>query len=63
MSWSTLHAFAVLPLRDGDDGKTVQANPGHAAAFTLDVCGHVSERMKDGSAAGMQAGVGGIQGA
>lgn len=35
--------------------KTVQGNLGHAtAAFTLDVYGHVSERMKDDSAARME---------
>lgn len=50
------HTFAVLSLQNGDDIKTVQGNLGHAtAAFTLDVYGHVSERMKDESAARMQA--------
>ena len=50
------HTFAVLSLQNGDDIKTVQGNLGHAtAAFTLDVYGHVSERMKDNSAARMQA--------
>lgn len=35
--------------------KTVQGNLGHAtAAFTLDVYGHVSERMKEDSANRMQ---------
>lgn len=49
------HTFAVLSLQNGDDMKTVQDNLGHAtAAFTLDVYGHVSERMKDDSAARMQ---------
>lgn len=50
------HTFAVLSLQNGDDVKTVHGNLGHAtAAFTLDVYGHVSERMKDESAARMEA--------
>lgn len=50
------HTFTVLSLQNGDDVKTVQGNLGHAtAAFTLDVYGHVSERMKDESAARMEA--------
>ncbi len=37
----------MLSLENGDDIKTVQGNLGHAtAAFTLDVYGHVSDRMK-----------------
>ena len=40
------HTYAVLSLQNGDDIKTVQENLGHAsAAFTLDVYGHVSDRM------------------
>lgn len=50
------HTFAVLSLQNGDDFKTVQGNLGHAtASFTLDVYGHVSERMKEESAKRMQA--------
>lgn len=50
------HTFAVLSLQNGDDIKTVQDALGHAtAAFTLDVYGHISERMKDDSASRMQA--------
>lgn len=49
------HTYAVLSLQNGDPVKTVQGNLGHAtAAFTLDVYGHVSERMKEDSAARMQ---------
>lgn len=49
------HTYAVLSLQNGDDVKTVQGNMGHAtAAFTLDVYGHVSERMKKDSANRMQ---------
>ena len=50
------HTFAVLSLQNGDDIKTVQGSLGYAtAAFTLDVYGHVSERMKEDSAARMEA--------
>lgn len=49
------HTYAVLSLQNGDDVKTVQGNLGHAtAAFTLDVYGHVSERMKQASADRME---------
>lgn len=50
------HTFAVLSLQNGDDIKTVQGALGHAtAAFTLDVYGHVSEKMQQDSAARMQS--------
>ena len=49
------HSFAVTSLQAGDDIKTVQVNLGHAtAAFTLDVYGHVTEKMKRDSATRMQ---------
>lgn len=49
------HTFAVISLQNGDDVKTVQENLGHASAsFTLDVYGHVSDRMKKESAARME---------
>lgn len=50
------HTFAVMSLQEGDDVKTVQGNLGHAtASFTLDVYGHVSEKMKQDSAKRMEA--------
>ena len=50
------HTYAVLSLQNGDDVKTVQENLGYAtAAFTLDIYGHVSEKMKSESAARMQS--------
>lgn len=50
------HTYAVTALQEGDDVKTVQENLGHAtASFTLDVYGHVSEKMKNESAARMQS--------
>ncbi len=49
------HTYAVLSLQNGDDIKTVQTNLGHAsAAFTLDVYGHVSDRMQRASADRME---------
>lgn len=48
------HSYAVASLRAGDDIKTVQGNLGHhTASFTLDVYGHVTEEMKQASAARM----------
>ena len=48
---SLRHTYAVMSLQEGDSVKTVQENLGHAtAAFTLDVYGHVSEKMKQDSA-------------
>lgn len=50
------HTYAVTALQEGDDVKTVQQNLGHAtASFTLDVYGHVSEKMKIESAMRMQS--------
>lgn len=49
------HTFAVASIKSGDDIKTVQENLGHAAAaFTLDVYGHVTKQMKQDSAARME---------
>ena len=45
------HSYAVVSIKSGDDIKTVQENLGHAtAAFTLDVYGHVTQKMKQDSA-------------
>ncbi|MDR1668692.1 MAG: site-specific integrase [Oscillospiraceae bacterium] len=50
------HSYAVAALQSGDDVKSVQETLGHhTAAFTLDVYGHVSERMRKESAARMEA--------
>lgn len=49
------HSYAVAAIRSGDDIKTIQSNLGHAtAAFTLDVYGHVTTKMKQESAARME---------
>lgn len=49
------HSYAVAALQAGDDVKTVQGNLGHhAASFTLDVYGHVTEDMKQASADRME---------
>lgn len=50
------HSFALLSLENGDDIKTLQENLGHGKiSTTLDIYGHVSERMKKESAARMDA--------
>ena len=50
------HTYAVAALESGDDVKTVQENLGHhSASFTLDVYGHVSDRMRSRSAARMES--------
>lgn len=56
------HTYAVLALQNGDEVKTVQSNLGHAtAAFTLDVYGHTTDRMKEASAKRMQTFIEGIE--
>ncbi|MDR2167334.1 MAG: tyrosine-type recombinase/integrase [Clostridiales bacterium] len=56
------HTYAVTSLQSGDDVKTVQENLGHhTAAFTLDIYGHVSERMKQDSANRMEQFIQGIK--
>lgn len=55
------HSFAVISLESGDDIKTVQENLGHAtASFTMDVYGHVSQKMKQQSAARMEQYIQGV---
>lgn len=55
------HSYAVASIRAGDDIKTVQGNLGHAsAAFTLDIYGHVTDRMKQDSAARMDGFIKGV---
>ena len=50
-------------LQSVDDIKTVQENLGHhTAAFTLDVYGHVTDRMKQASADRMEAFIKGVSG-
>ena len=50
------HSYAVAALQAGDDIKTVQENLGHhTAAFTLDVYGHVTDKMRKESADRMEA--------
>ena len=45
------HSFAAISLQNGDDIKTVSENLGHATvAFTLDVYGHVTDKMRRDSA-------------
>lgn len=49
------HSYAVAAIKSGDDIKTVQENLGHAtASFTLDIYGHVTEKMKQESANRME---------
>ena len=49
------HSFATISIENGDDIKTVSENLGHATvAFTLDVYGHVTEKMRKDSADRMQ---------
>lgn len=50
------HTFAVVSLESGVSVKTLQETLGHAtAAFTLDIYGHVSQRMQQDSARKMEA--------
>ncbi len=56
------HTFVVVSLENGDDVKTVQENLGHAtASFTLDVYGHVNDRMCNESSERMENFINGIR--
>ncbi len=56
------HSYAVASLQSGDDIKTVQENLGHhTAAFTMDVYGHVSEKMKKDSSDRMERFIQGVK--
>ena len=49
------HTYAVNSIMAGDDIKTISENMGHATvAFTLDVYGHVTEKMRKDSANRME---------
>lgn len=49
------HSYATISLQNGDDIKTVSESLGHATvAFTLDIYGHVTDKMKRDSADRMQ---------
>ena len=55
------HSYAIAAISSGDDIKTVQGNLGHAtAAFTLDVYGHVTNKMKRESASRMEKFIQGV---
>lgn len=49
------HTYATLSIQNGTDIKTVSQDLGHATtAFTMDVYGHVTDTMKQASAARME---------
>ena len=57
------HSFATISIQNGDDIKTVSESLGHATvAFTLDVYGHVTDKMKRDSADRMQRFIDSISG-
>ena len=50
------HTYAVVCLESGVDIKTLQENLGHATAtFTLDIYGHVSQKMRQQSAVKLES--------
>ena len=50
------HTYAVVCLESGVDIKTLQENLGHATAtFTLDIYGHVSQKMRHQSAVKLES--------
>ena len=57
------HSYATISIQNGDDIKTVSESLGHATvAFTLDVYGHVTDKMKRDSADRMQKFIDSISG-
>lgn len=55
------HSYVVAALQSGGDVKTVQENLGHhTATFTLDVYGHVTEKMKKESSEWMEGFIKGL---
>ncbi len=57
------HSYATISIQNGDDIKTVSESLGHATvAFTLDVYGHVTDKMKRDSADRMQRFIDSISG-
>lgn len=50
------HSYAVAAIEYGDNIKVLQSNLGHAtAAFTLNIYGHATQRMREQSAEHMEA--------
>ncbi len=50
------HSYAAAAIQSRDEIKTVQGNLGHAtASFTLGIYGHVTNQMKQSSAARIES--------
>lgn len=62
-SYDLRHSYAVAALHSGDSVKTVQENLGHhTAAFTLDICDHVTDSMKRENAERMERFINSVSG-